>query len=864
MEAVLHNGVLLNREIIIMIKVFSGKASKTLYRQILFTALAFFLMAGLSYIFINMLVRQGLIRNASGILDIAEDRVTIDLSDSVSILENFSDMTQDRIASGASADEIHEFVNELAYYALEIGEQAVDAKGFFVYLETLPGGPAVIQKNSWTVSDKSLAEGSDWYQSAVAANGKIIETTPYICDINGPVFTYAKAIIDGTGRRLGVVGIDVSTRVFGEKVLKTALDQGGYGMLVTEEFLILSHPNPDFVGRYVYDPIIPLSKNVAKDLMDGKEVFEKPMTSYKGEASVVFFRVLQNGWYIGLVSPTAQFYRNTTVMGIILCVLGVMFAAVLIYIMIRIDNARIRSDEENRQKSMFLANMSHEIRTPINAIVGMTAIGRVAGVMERKNYCFSKIDDASRHLLGVISDILDISKIEANKIELSPTDFNFEKMLQQVVNVINFRVDEKHQKLTVHIDKEIPKILYGDDQRFSQVITNLLSNAVKFTAEEGIINLNTKLLGKENDEYTIQVEITDNGIGISKEQQKNLFQSFQQAESSTTRKFGGTGLGLSISKSIVEMMGGDIWVESDIGKGATFAFTVKIKQGDNSSFNLGYQGINWSNIRILTIDDDLDILVYFREIVSSFGAHCDVAANAEEALRMVEENGDYNIYFVDLKMPDVDGISLTKEIRAREKNPENSIVIMISSADLSSVEVEAKKAGVNRFLLKPLFPSSISDVISECIGVVNSKTDSEPVSIDKIFDGKNILFAEDIDINREIVMTLLEPTGVHIDCAENGVEAVRMFCKEPEKYDLIFMDVQMPEMDGYEATRQIRSLNHIPNAATIPIVAMTANVFKEDIENCHAAGMNGHLGKPLNMDDMIQMMLRFIKREIVL
>jgi signal transduction histidine kinase/DNA-binding response OmpR family regulator len=841
-----------------MMKVLFGKASKTLYSQILFTALAFIIMVGLSFVFMDSIVHGGLVRSATGILDIAEDRVAIDLSDSMSILENFSEITQAKILNGTSAEEFDEFVDELAYYAREIGEQAVDAKGFFVYFETLSGGPLLVQKNSWTDFDDSAVEESDWYQSAVAANGKIIETTPYMCDANGPVFTYAKAMIDNEGRRLGVVGIDVSTRVFGEKVLNTALDQGGYGMLVTQDFLILSHPNPEYVGRYIHDPIIPLSKNVAKDLEEGKDVFEKRMTSYKGEASVVFFRTLQNGWYIGLVSPTEQFYRNTRTMGIILCILGIMLALILISILIRIDGARVRSDEESRQKSMFLANMSHEIRTPINAIVGMTAIGRVAGIMERKNYCFSKIDDASRHLLGVISDILDISKIEANKIELAPADFNFEKMLQQVVNVINFRVDEKRQKLTVHIDKNIPKILYADDQRFSQVITNLLSNAVKFTPEEGMIHLNTKLLSSENDEYTIQIEVNDTGIGISQDQQKKLFQSFSQAESSTTRKFGGTGLGLSISRSIVEMMGGEIWVESDLGKGATFAFTVKVKRGNDANFSLCYQGINWSNIRILTIDDDLDILVYFREIVSSLGAHCDVAANAEEALRLVEESGGYNIYFVDLKMPDIDGITLTKQIRERERNYENSVVIMISSADLSAVEVEAKKAGVDRFLLKPLFPSSISDVISECIGIVNTQTEEVPLNIAGIFEGRNILFAEDIDINREIVISLLEPTLINIDCAVNGVEAVRMFCKNPEKYDLIFMDVQMPEMDGYEATRQIRSLNHIPQAETIPIIAMTANVFKEDIANCHAAGMNDHLGKPLNMDDMLHTMMKYI------
>ncbi len=209
-------------------------------------------------------------------------------------------------------------------------------------------------------------------------------------------------------------------------------------------------------------------------------------------------------------------------------------------------------------------------------------------------------------------------------------------------------------------------------------------------------------------------------------------------------------------------------------------------------------------------------------------------------------------------MPDVDGISLTKEIREREKDAVNSIVIMISSADLSAVEAEASRAGINKFLLKPLFPSAIADVISECIGIVNEKLEDVPINIEGIFAGHSILFAEDIDINREIVLSLLEPTQVEVDCAENGMDAVRMFTRNPDKYDMIFMDIQMPEMDGYEATRQISALD-APNAATIPIVAMTANVFREDVEDCLAAGMNAHLGKPLDLNDILEMMHRHLK-----
>jgi len=416
----------------------------------------------------------------------------------------------------------------------------------------------------------------------------------------------------------------------------------------------------------------------------------------------------------------------------------------------------------SRAKSAFLANMSHEIRTPMNAITGMTAIGKSAADAERKDYCFTKIEDASRHLLGVINDILDMSKIEANKFELSPVKFNFEKMIQSVVNVVNFRLDEKHQKFAVHIDKRIPKNLIADDQRLTQVITNLLGNAVKFTPEHGSIDLDARFLGEKDDLCTIEITVSDTGIGISPEQQKNLFNSFQQAEITTTRRFGGTGLGLAISKSIVEMMGGTIRVSSEQGKGSTFIFTVQAKKSAQAN----------------------DVI--------------NVTPEAEQNVKVEEPN------------------------------------------------------------------------------------------LDGLFAGHRILLVEDVEINREIVLALLEPTRLEIDCAENGAEAVRKFNEAPARYDLIFMDIQMPEMDGYEATGRIRALEAERNAGAsftknktpdnngasftggetrsydrnlrkqIPIIAMTANVFREDIEKCIEAGMDDHVGKPLDFDEVMEKLKNYM------
>jgi len=521
-------------------------------------------------------------------------------------------------------------------------------------------------------------------------------------------------------------------------------------------------------------------------------------------------------------------------------------------------NAKEQAEQGNRSKSAFLANMSHEIRTPMNAIIGMTLIGKTAEDVHRKDYCFEKIENASQHLLGVINDILDMSKIEANKFELAHEEFDFEKMLQRVVNIISFRADEKKQKLTVHIDKSIPRTLVGDDQRLAQVITNLMGNAVKFTPDEGFVRIETRFLGKEDDVYTIQISIKDSGIGISPQQQAQLFQSFQQAESGTSRRFGGTGLGLVISKSIIELMGGHILLDSEPGKGSSFTFTFKAKRGIRKTANLSEIGINWKNVKIMAVDDDQDILDYFQEIMQGFGTTCDTAKSGQEALALIGVNGMYDIYFVDWKMPDMDGIMLAKELKEKSTSPEHTIVIMISAAEWSVVADDAKKAGVDRFLSKPLFPSAIADSITEAIGL--SEQPKKEITVNSVyFKDFKILLAEDVDINREIVDALIEPTLLKMDCAENGVEAVAMFQNSPDDYDLILMDVQMPELDGYEATRRIRQSNH-PRAKTIPIIAMTANVFREDVERCMEAGMNEHIGKPLDMEEFFGMLQRYLKK----
>jgi signal transduction histidine kinase/CheY-like chemotaxis protein len=506
-------------------------------------------------------------------------------------------------------------------------------------------------------------------------------------------------------------------------------------------------------------------------------------------------------------------------------------------------------------KGDFLSNMSHEMRTPMNAIIGMSTIGLSVTEIERKDHCLKSINDASAHLLGIINDVLDMSKIEADKLELSFISFNFKKMIEKVVNLIAFRLDERQQELLVTVDENIPKNIVTDDQRLTQVIMNLLSNAVKFTPEGGTIRLNSHLLREESGQFTVQIEVSDTGIGISPEQQDKLFTSFEQADSGTARKFGGTGLGLAISKRIVMLMGGDIWIESQLGEGATFLFTIKVRRGRDEEHNYLPADVSWNNVRVLTVDDAEETRDYFGQVAERFGISCDTAASGEEALAKLAQTGNYDVCFVDWRLPGIDGMEVTQRIKTQSDG--RAMVVMISSAEWHDIEVEALRAGVDRFVQKPLSLSSIADCLNGLFAA--SAIRQSEIATEDLNDLSEyrILIAEDVEVNREVVLALLEPTGLMMECSENGLEALERFREEPARYDLIFMDVQMPEMDGYEATRMIRALD-IPEAKAIPIVAMTANVFREDVENCLSAGMDDHVGKPLDLSEVISILRKWL------
>ena len=504
-----------------------------------------------------------------------------------------------------------------------------------------------------------------------------------------------------------------------------------------------------------------------------------------------------------------------------------------------------------RAKSDFLSRMSHEIRTPMNAIIGMTTLAKKSDDIGKIQQFLHKVDSSSRQLLGIINDVLDMSKIESGKLEIVKNEFDFDKMLENICNVMQVKLDEKRQSLHFDPERVFDCNMITDELRLSQVLLNLLSNAVKFTPEGGEITIRTRdSFSEPGKPAKLRVEVADTGIGITPEQMEHIFRSFEQADGSITRKYGGTGLGLAISKKIVNLMGGDIWVESEPGHGSNFIFEIEIEWGEACGTGIK-KNVLRQNLRILTVDDEPEVREYFRNVLEGFLLRCDTASSGAEAIGNIEEalaaGAPYDVIFLDWYMPDMNGGEVAREIVRITGG--DVIVVMISTADWQEIQKEADEAGVRHFLPKPILPSMLYDKIVQLTsGTFAADTGPKDEGTPDLSDRK-ILLVEDIDLNREIAAGILEGTGVTLDYALDGKQAVDMFAAAPEKYDLILMDMQMPVMDGLTATRTIRA-SGLPRAREIPIVAMTANAFKEDERACLDAGMNRHIAKPIDVAEL--------------
>ena len=615
--------------------------------------------------------------------------------------------------------------------------------------------------------------------------------------------------------------------------------------------------------------------NYIKELsmaMEKKEDYTVVMDFGGGRQQMYCTSLPYSEWHLVTILPFGQLNEtvedlnwNRTVSTVLVFVLVVVVLLCIFYYYYKMSCQQLKEVEMARQealqatkaKSEFLSNMSHDIRTPMNAIVGMTAIATAhIDNQEQVHNCLKKIALSGKHLLGLINDVLDMSKIESGKMTLTLERISLQEVFDGIVSIVQTQIKGKGQNLNVHITDIEAEDVYCDGVRLNQVLLNLLSNAVKYTQEGGTIQLSLYQeeapQEKGSDYVRTHVLVKDNGIGMTKEFLTHIFDSYSRADSKRVQKTEGAGLGMAITKYIVDAMGGELLVESEPQKGTEFHLILDLQKADIMEVDMVLPA--W---KMLVVDDDETLCRTAVDALESIGIQADWTLSGQKAIELVTKHhkmrDDYQIVMLDWKLADMNGLTVARQIR---KIMEVDMpIILISAYDWSEFEAEAKEAGITGFISKPLFKSTLFYGLKRYMGI----EEEENAEADMDLAGRHVLVAEDNDLNWEILNELLTDFGMELDWAENGKICLEKFQEsEPGYYDVILMDVRMPIMNGYESTMAIRSLNR-SDAKEIPIIAMTADAFAEDIKRCLDSGMNAHTAKPINLDEVFSLLNRFIK-----
>ena len=583
----------------------------------------------------------------------------------------------------------------------------------------------------------------------------------------------------------------------------------------------------------------------------------------------------RSGWSLVLTVPfdtisatMRQTSENVTLLGILLMLLMVaVVSGVFVFyikqkaVSMKLDMQRLEAEERNRAKSSFLSSMSHDIRTPMNAIIGFTNLAMQQHNSARVQDYLTKISTSSDHLLSLINDVLDMSRIESGKMTIDETRCNLAEILHGLHAIIQGQVNTKQQRLYVDaIDVEDENV-WCDKVRLNQVLLNFLSNAVKFTPEGGTISVLVIQKESARPGYgSYEFRVKDTGIGMSEEFSKKVFEPFERERNATVNGIQGTGLGMSIAKNIVDMMGGTVHVETELGKGTEFVVNVDMRLQDDVETAQPIFLETLKGMRVLVVDEDAAACAGMMKMLRRLEMKADWTAPGQDAVQQIVERQKqgqpYQAFMIDWQIPGPEGLEAIRQIGSASED--HAPILLMSSHSWNDVEAEAKEAGVTVFSSKPLFMSDLRQMLAELFEQPELSENSGGETGTEIFEGKRLLLAEDNELNREIALEILQGYGFVVDTAENGRIAVEKLTEsEPGFYDFILMDVEMPEMNGYEAARAIRRLSD-PVHSAIPILAMTANAFAEDRQNSLNAGMNDHITKPLDMEVFLQVLKKYL------
>ena len=525
-----------------------------------------------------------------------------------------------------------------------------------------------------------------------------------------------------------------------------------------------------------------------------------------------------------------------------------------------LSDALRAAEEASKAKTAFLSNMSHEIRTPMNAIIGLDSLAlHEEDLSDKTRDYLLKIGNSAEHLLSLINDILDMSRIESGRMTIRNEEFEFSKLLSQVNTIFNGQCEEKGLTYACRINGNVDECYIGDDMKIRQVLINILGNAVKFTPKGGSVNLTVEKTAAFDKKSTLRFIISDTGIGMSREFLPKIFDTFSQEDSKATNKYGSSGLGMAITKNIVEMMNGEISVESEKGRGTVFTVTLTLQDSERKESGIDDIEIRPSDLSVLVVDDDEVAAQHAKLVLEKAGISTDTALSGKEAVEMAKlrsaRREPYNLIIVDWKMPGMDGVETTRQIRS--ETGDESAVIILTSYNWDDILEEALAAGVDSFIAKPIFSGTLIEEFKKSLKNKRMEVAQEKHKAD--LKGKRILLAEDMDVNAQIMMEVLSMREMQVDHAENGKIAVEMFTShEEDYYNAILMDMRMPEMDGLEATSAIRKLDR-KDAKTIPIIALTANAFDEDVQRSLQAGLNAHLSKPIQPDTLFETLEEMIE-----